>query len=106
MTKVKIKSGDTVLIHVGKDRGKTGKVLRVFPREGRLLVEGRNIVKKHVRAKKAGEKGQLVAVPAPFPLARVLLLCPSCQRATRVGIRRTDQGARERVCKKCQATIP
>ena len=106
MGRLKIKSGDTVLIQVGKDRGKTGKVLRVFPRELRLVVEGRNIVKKHVRPRRAGEKGQRVEVPAPLPVARVLLVCPSCQKATRVGLRRTAEGRRERLCKKCQALIP
>ena len=102
--KVKIKSGDTVLVQVGKDRGKTGKVLRVFPRTGRLIVEGRNIVKKHVRPRRAGEKGQRVEVPAPMPVSRVLLICPSCQKAVRVAIRRTD-GRRERFCRKCQSVI-
>lgn len=106
MIKLKIKTGDTVLIQVGKDRGKTGKVLRVFPKVGRLIVEGRNIVKKHVRPRRAGEKGQRIEVPAPMPVARVMLVCPSCQKATRVGVRRTPEGRRERLCKKCQAVIP
>lgn len=106
MSHPRIKSGDTVLIQVGKDRGKTGKILRVFPRAQRLIVEGRNIVKKHVRPRRAGEKGQRVEVPSAVPVARVMLVCPSCQKATRVGLRRTLEGKRERVCKKCQATIP
>lgn len=106
MSALKVKTGDTVLIHVGKDRGKTGKVLRVFPKEGRLLVEGRNIVKKHVRPRRAGEKGQRVEVPSPMPVARVMLICSQCQKATRVAIRRTPDGKRERQCKKCQAILP
>ena len=106
MPKLKIKSGDTVLIQVGKDRGKTGKVLRVFPRVERLIVEGRNIVKKHVRPRRAGEKGQRVEVPAAMPVARVMLVCPSCQKATRVGLQRTPEGRRERRCKKCRVVIP
>ncbi len=105
MIKLKIKKGDTVLVQVGKDRGKTGKVLAVFPREGRLIVEGRNIVKKHVRPRRAGEKGQRILVPAPMPVARVMLLCPSCGKATRVGIQRPADGTRQRQCKKCQATF-
>ena len=106
MLKLKVKTGDSVLIRVGKDRGKTGKVLRVFPREGRLLVEGRNLVKKHVRPRRAGEKGQRIEVPSPMPVARVMLVCPSCQKATRVAVQRTPEGRRERHCKKCQAVIP
>lgn len=105
MAKLKIKSGDTVLVQVGKDRGKTGKVLRVFPKVGRLIVEGRNIVKKHVRPRRAGEKGQRVEVPASMPVARVMMVCPSCQKATRVAVGRTPAGRRERRCKKCQAVI-
>lgn len=106
MVKFKIKKGDTVLVQVGKDRGKTGKVLGVLSKEGRVVVEGRNLVKKHVRPRRTGEKGQRIEAPAPMPLARVLLICPSCQKATRVGVRRPESGARERVCKKCQAVIP
>lgn len=106
MAALKVKTGDTVLVQVGKDRGKTGKVLRVFPRENRLIVEGRNIVKKHVRPRKAGEKGQRVEVPAPMPVARVMMVCPSCQKATRIAVQRTAEGRRERHCKKCHAVIP
>lgn len=106
MVKRKIKKGDTVLVQVGKDRGKTGKVLTVLPKEGRLVVEGANIVKKHVRPRRAGEKGQRVEIPAPMPFARVLLVCPACGKATRVGIHRSAEGVRERRCKKCQVSIP
>lgn len=106
MPKMKIKTGDHVLIQVGKDRGKTGRVLKALPKEGRVLVEGRNLVKKHVRPRRAGEKGQRIEVPAPFPVARVLLVCPSCNKGTRVGIRRPSGSNRERICKKCQAVIP
>jgi large subunit ribosomal protein L24 len=105
----KIKKNDSVLVQVGKDRGKTGKVLAMFPRDGRVLVEGLNIVRKHIRPRRSGEKGQRVEVPSPMPIARVMLMCPSCGKATRVGIRRTagETGTtRERVCKKCSAVIP
>lgn len=106
MPKFKIKRGDTVLVQVGKDRGKTGKVLAMLPKEGRLIVEGRNLVKKHVRPRRAGEKGQRIEAPAPMPVARVMLVCPSCQKATRVAVRRLEQGGRQRVCKRCTAVIP
>lgn len=106
MAKLKIKKGDTVLIQTGKDRGKTGKVLAALPTEGRVLVEGRNLVKKHVRPRKAGEKGQRIEVPSAMPVSRVMLICPSCEKATRVGVRREDNGPRQRVCKRCQSPIP
>lgn len=106
----KVKKGDTVLVRVGKDRGRKGAIVSLLPREGRVVVEGVNLVRKHVRPRRAREKGQVVEVPAPMPIARVMLVCPSCGKATRVGIRRTRQGARtravrERVCKKCAAVI-
>lgn len=107
----KVKKGDTVLVQVGKDRGRTGKVLAMLPREGRVLVEGLNLVKKHIRPRKTGEKGQRVEVPSPMPVSRVMLLCPSCGKATRVGIHRMPspdgvKTKRERICKKCSAVIP
>lgn len=109
-TKMKVKKGDTVLVQVGKDRGKTGKILVAFPSEQRVLVEGLNIVKKHLRPRRAGEKGQRVEVPSPMHVSRVLLMCPSCNKATRVGIRRTagenGKTVRDRMCKKCSTVIP
>lgn len=102
--KLKIRRGDTVRILRGKDKGKKGKVLSVFPKESRLVVEGLNIVHKHVRPRRTGEKGQRVQVPAPVRLSNVQLVCPVCKKGTRVGIRRQG-GERERVCKKCQAVI-
>lgn len=103
---LKIKRGDTVLIRVGKDRGKTGRVLAVLPKESRVIVEGRNLVKKHVRPRRTTEKGQRIEAPAPMPVARVMLICPSCQKAARIGIRRPAGAGRERVCKRCGAVIP
>lgn len=105
--KWKIKKGDTVLVRGGKDRGKKGKVLVMFPKEGRMVVEGANIVKKHIRPRKAGEKGQIVEVPSKMPISRAMLVCTSCGKGTRVGIRRTagENSVRERICKKCSATI-
>jgi len=107
--KWKVRKGDTVYIRAGKDRGKTGKILAMLPREGRLVVEGLNLVKKHIRPRRAGEKGQVVEVPSPMPIARVMLNCPSCGKPTRVGLRRVadgDKTAGERFCKKCSAIIP
>ncbi|MEX1997217.1 MAG: 50S ribosomal protein L24 [Candidatus Andersenbacteria bacterium] len=103
---MKIRRGDTVWVRRGKDRGKTGRVLAVLPREGRLLVEGMNIVKKHVRPKRAGEKGQRVTVASPLNIAAVSLVCPNCKKSTRVGKQRGGEGVWERVCKKCHETIP
>jgi len=104
---MKIKKNDTVKVLAGKDKGKSGKVVRVYPADMKLVVEGVNLVVKHVRARKQGERGQRVYLPSPLRLSKVQLVCQSCGKATRVGSR-VVEGAkqkRQRVCKKCTATI-
>jgi len=101
---MKIKKGDTVLISTGKDREKTGKVIEVFPKDLRIMVEGINIVKKHVKPKRSGEKGQRVEVPRPFSVSNVKLICPRCKSAVRVGFKIIDK-RKYRVCKKCGQEI-
>ena len=101
---MRIKKGDIVLITSGKDRGKKGKVLAVFPKENRLLVEGMNIRKKRIKPKKAGEKGQMVESPTPLALPNTLLICPKCGKATRLGAK-IMAGKKSRVCKKCNQEI-
>ncbi len=102
---MKIKKGDTVLIIIGKDRGKTGKVLRVFPKEGKFLVEGVNLMKKHQRPKKAGSKGQIVQLPKPINSSNVKLICPKCEKPARVGYKLTEKGKKYKICKKCNEEI-
>ncbi|MBU4480998.1 50S ribosomal protein L24 [Patescibacteria group bacterium] len=110
---MKIKKGDTVLIISGKYRGKTGKVLRAFPKGGKVLVEGVNIIKKHQKPRKTGEKGQVIEMPSPINISNVQLLCPKCGKATRVGykimsIRQLadkNQKSKIRICKKCGQEI-
>ena len=104
---MKIKTGDTVLLIAGKDKNKKGKVVQVFPKNNKIIVEGLNIVKKHVRPKKSGEKGQKVEVPRPFNVSNVKIMCPRCKKATRVGYKSLS-GSREkkiRICKKCKQNI-
>ncbi|MBI4122776.1 MAG: 50S ribosomal protein L24 [Parcubacteria group bacterium] len=99
----KIKKGDTVLIISGKDRGRKGKVLRVFPQQGRLTVEGMNMRKKHTKPRRQGEKGQVVQIPAPFSAGKAKLVCSHCGKATRVGfVFAGDE--KHRTCKKCGVT--
>ncbi len=101
---MKIKKGDTVLVISGKYKGKTGKVLRALPRENRIIVEGVNIVKKHTKPKKSGEKGKIVEKEAPIHVSNVKLVCGSCKKPTRVGYLFKDgKGERRkvRICKKC-----
>ena len=92
MEKVHVKTGDTVMIISGKDRGNSGKVLQVSPKEGKVIVEGRNMVTKHVKPRR---QGALYA-------SKVMPVCPKCGKATRVGHTEKD-GKKVRVCKKCGA---
>ncbi len=102
---MKIKKGDLVLVISGKWRGKTGKVLRAFPKELKVLVEGVNIVKKHQRPRKEGEKGQIIEIPKPISVSKVKLICPHCKKATRVGYL-VKEDKKVRICKKCKREIP
>ncbi len=101
---MKIKQGDTVLIIKGKDKGRKSKVLKSFPRESKVLVEGANLRKKHQRPKKEGEKGAVVEVAASMPLSNVKLVCPKCGKPARVGYR-IENKVKYRVCKKCGGEI-
>lgn len=101
---MKIKKGDTVKIIKGKDKGKTGKTLRVDFEVGKVMVEGLNLYKKHARPKKQGEKGEIVLVARPMAISNVMIVCSSCGRAVRVGYR-FDGEKKVRFCKKCQAAI-
>jgi large subunit ribosomal protein L24 len=99
-----IKKGDTVKIMSGKDRGRTGTVLRALPGEERIAVEGMNLWKKRSKPKRQGETGQVVSVARPFPASRAMLVCANCKNPTRVGYR-AEGGQKFRYCKKCKATI-
>jgi len=101
---MKIRKGDQVLIIKGKDRGRKGKVLKGFPKELKVLVEGMNMRKKHMRPKKEGEKGQVIEMAMPMPVSRVKLICPKCGKATRIGYK-IENGIKVRICKKCQAEV-
>ncbi len=101
---MKIKTGDTVLIIAGKDRGKKGKVLHVFPQDFKIIVEALNIRKKATRPKRSGEKGQIVQKPAPLDVSNAKLICPKCGKATRVGYKLSDE-KKYRICKKCNQEI-
>lgn len=96
--KMKIKRGDTVRILSGKDRGKSGKVVAVLPLRERVIVEGVNMVKKHVKARRSGEQGQRVTVAAPLHVSNVQLIDPQTKKGTRIGITR-ENNKRQRVAK-------
>jgi len=101
---MKIHKGDTVLIISGKYRGRKGKVFKALPEKKRILVEGINLRKKHQRAKKTGEKGQIIEIPGPIDVSNAKIICPKCKKTTRVGYK-TEKGKKIRVCKKCGKRI-
>ena len=100
-----VKKGDTVKVISGKDRGKTGKVLRSVPEKSRVVVEKVNMAKKAMRPTQVNPQGGISTIEAPIHVSNVMLVCPSCGEATRVA-RRRDEGKLVRVCKKCGKDIP
>ncbi len=101
---MKIKKEDKVLIIAGKDKGKTGEVMHAFPADNQVIVEGLNLMKKHVRPRKQGETGQIIEFPAPVHISNVKLICPKCEKATRIELEREGK-TKKRVCKKCNKTF-
>ncbi|HLS88358.1 MAG TPA: 50S ribosomal protein L24 [Sphingobacteriaceae bacterium] len=102
---LKIRTGDTVLVLTGKDRGKQGKVQKVLPRENRVIVEGVNIVKKHQRPTREMMQGGIVEQPAPLHISNVMLVCRRCNKPTRVAKKKMQDGSYRRACKRCGETI-
>jgi large subunit ribosomal protein L24 len=101
-----IKKNDTVLVMAGRDRGKRGRVLRVLPARGRLVVEGVKVIKRHTRANpQRNIQGGIVTREAALDASNVQLVCPECGAATRVGRRRLDDGRRVRYCVKCKGVV-
>ncbi len=100
MNKVHVKTGDTVMVINGKNRGGRGKVLSVSPSEGKVIVEGINIVTKHVKPKKMGEQGGLLKAESALYADKVQLICPKCGRPTRTGSKVNEKGKKVRYCKK------
>jgi len=103
---VHVRSGDTVRIVRGDDRGKEGKVLRVLRKKNRVVVQGINIVKKHRRARTAEETGGIFDVEAPIAASNVMLIDPKSGAPTRIYVRTDKDGTRERVARKSNDTIP
>jgi large subunit ribosomal protein L24 len=98
-----IKANDTVMVMTGDDRGTQGRVLRIQPKAGKLVVEGVNRVYKHVRRSQRNPQGGRLSMEMAIPLSNVALVCQSCKAAARQGARRLPDGSKERYCKKCGA---
>ncbi len=103
--KVHVRKNDTVIVISGKDKGKTGEVLKVSPKTGKVLVQGVNIVKKHQKANKAQMESAIVEKEAAINSSKVMLYCTKCKNATRINNKILDDGTKVRVCKKCGETF-
>lgn len=101
---MKIKKGDTVKIITGKDAGKTGKVIKAFPRRNKIIIEGLNLYKKHRRPRREGEQGEIIKIARPIDVSNAMIVCSSCKKTTRVGFKQ-EGDKKMRVCKKCNAIL-
>jgi large subunit ribosomal protein L24 len=103
--KVHVKTGDTVVVISGKDKGKKGTVLAVSPKEGKVIVEKINMVTKHVKPRRMGEAGGIVKAEGAMYASKVQLVCPSCKKQTRVAHSINADGTKDRICAKCKEQI-
>jgi large subunit ribosomal protein L24 len=104
INKMNVKKGDTVQVITGKDKGQTGKVITVIPKEGKVVVEKVNMVSRHVKARKQGDESGIIQKEAPLYVSKVMLYCPKCSRGVRTG-RKVTGDKKVRVCKRCGAEI-
>lgn len=105
MTKLRIKTGDKVVVLAGKDKGKTGNVLSASPKDNRVTVKGVNVVAKHKKPRSAQDKGGIIKKEAAIDVSNVQVICPACNKATRVAIGTDSKGQKARICKKCGASL-
>ncbi len=103
--KIRIKKDDKVKVLTGKDKGKIGKVLKVVKKTNRIVVENINVVKVHQRPSQENPQGGIVEKAMPMDVSNLMLMCNSCVKPTRIGIKQLEDGKRVRVCKKCSQQI-
>lgn len=101
-----VKRDDTVLVITGKDKGKRGRVREVRPTDNKIIVEGINIVKKHTRGRQGARQAGVVEQEAPLHAGKVMVVCPNCDRGTRVGHSFLNDGQKVRECRNCGTTFP
>jgi len=101
---MKLKKGDTVKILIGKDKNRESTIERIYPTSGKVLVNGVNQYKRHVKGQAQGAKSEITTITKPLPASNVALICPSCKKSTRIGFEMKD-GKKVRVCRKCGKSI-
>jgi large subunit ribosomal protein L24 len=100
-----IKKNDTVLVITGKEKGKRGRVISVYPAKERLLVEKINMIKKHMKPTRKYTQGGIIEKEAPIQISNVMLICPKCSKPTRIGNSSLQDGRKVRMCKKCREVM-
>lgn len=102
---MKVVKNDTVFVISGNYKGKKGKVLKVFPKQQRVIVEGVNFIKKHTKASQKSQQGGIVEKEAPIHVSNLMVVCPKCNTPTRLGRKILKDGKRVRVCRNCEEMI-
>jgi len=102
---MKIRKNDSVIVIIGKDSGKKGKVRRVIPKKGRVLIEGINMIKRHARASGAARQAGIIEMEAPINISNVMLVCNKCSKPVRIGYSMQSDGRRARICRSCGELI-
>jgi len=105
MKKMHVKRGDLVRVIAGKDKGKEGRIIEAIPAKGRVIVEGVNTAKKHMKPRMQGQEGGILNIDKPIDVSNVMRVCPKCGKAARTGIRVFEDGSKARYCKKCNEII-
>ena len=101
---MKLIKNDEIKVVAGKDKGKSGKIEKVFAKEAKVLIVGVNEYKRHMKARMQGEASQIMTITKPLPVANVQLICPKCKKLTRVGYK-MEKDKKVRICRKCEAAI-
>lgn len=101
----RIKKNDTIMIIKGKDRGKTGRVMKVLANEGKAIIEGRNLVKKHIRKTKADQQSGIIQIESPIQFSNIVPVCPKCDKPTRIGFSVQADNKKVRFCRKCKEVL-
>lgn len=103
---MKFKKGDEIIVTLGKDQGKKGKIEAIFPKEGKALVNGVNVYKRHTKPQGEDKKGGIIDLPKPLSFSKMSLLCPKCSKPTRIGYQiGLKSKTKIRICRKCKGTI-
>jgi len=105
MSNIHVRKKDTIMVISGKDKGKTGEILKVYPKKGKVLVKGVNLVSKHQKPNKENTQGGIIHKEAPIFSSKVMLYCNKCKSVTRISCKILEDGSKVRVCKKCNETF-